>query len=262
MTPSDEEVAALGRRLLEGWEQSTRGHVTSRKARPTHTAVLAVVHGLTAHTHAVSRPALDLLAAGDTLVAIPLVRAAYEAAITAQWVAQTRDGTHAMLNEDLRQRRNHVRHLEQAASSALQDNAAGVAEQIVHELDMSASARTFQSICEDLRPGGADAYIAYRAMGHLSHASALVADQYLDLLDEPPHLAFRVQAKQPDSGTWTFLVVASLVWAGRAMDYLEQDKRRRSELRGAARVLGIPDEFHLTEAAGLREWQAHQSRIR
>ena len=262
MTPSDEEVAALGHRLLAGWDQSTRGDCTSREARPTHTSVLAAVHGLTAHTHAVSRAALDLLAAGDTLVAMPLVRAAYEAAITAQWVAQARDGTHAMLNEDLQQRRNHVRHLDQAASSSFHDTAAGVAEKIVHELDTAASVRTFQSICHDLRAGDFDAYIVYRAMSHLSHASPLVVDQYLDLLDEPPHLALRVQAKQPEAGTWTFMVVASLVWAGRAMDYLDQDKRRRSELRDAARVLDIPDEFHLTEAAGLREWQAHQSRIR
>ena len=262
MTPSDEEVAALGHRLLAGWEQSTRGHFTSREARPTQSAVLAVVHALTAHNHAISRPALDLLAAGDTLAAMPLIRAACRAAITAQWAAQTRDGGHAILSEDLRRRRNHVRYLEQAASSCFQDTAAGVAEKIVYELDASASARTFQSICEDLQPGGVDAYIAYRAMSHLSTASALVVDQYLDLLDDPPHLAVRVQPKQPEAGTWTFMLVASLVWAGRAMDYLEQDKRRSSELRSAARVLGIPDEFHLTEAAGLRGWQAHQSRTR
>lgn len=262
MTPSDEEVAALGRQLLAGWEQSIKGHSTSSQARPTQSAVLAVVHALTAHTHAVSRPALDLLAAGDTLAAMPLVRAAYEAAITAQWAAQTRDGGHAMLGEDRRRRRNHVRYLEQAAFSALQDTVAGVAQKIVYELDASAGARTFQSICEDLRPGGGDAYIAYRAMNHLSRPSALVVDQYLDLLDDPPHLALRVQPKQPEPRTWTFMLVASLVWAGRAMDYLEQDKHRSPELRSAARLLGIPDQFHLTEAAGVRDWEAHQGRTR
>ena len=75
VTPSDEELAALGRRLIAGWEQSTS--FTSREARPTQSAVLAIVHALAAHTHAVSSPALDLLAAGDTLAAMPLVRAAY-----------------------------------------------------------------------------------------------------------------------------------------------------------------------------------------
>ena len=56
------------------------------------------------------------------------------------------------------------------------------------------------------------------------------------------------------------MLAASLVWAGRAIDYLDKDHVRRSELRAAAASLGIASEFKLSEAAVLREAVARKAK--
>src|SRR5207253_474506 len=137
---------------------------------------------------------------------IPLVRVAYEASITAQWVVQTIDGTQAFINEDLRQRRNQVKTLEAAASTVFREAAPGVAAQLIAELETQASARRFDEVCDDLTPGGKDAYATYRAMSHLSHSTVLVVDQYLQPTDAGPGLALRMEPDEPDAPTWAAIL--------------------------------------------------------
>jgi hypothetical protein len=43
--------------------------------------------------------------------------------------------------------------------------------------------------------------------------------------------------------------VATLVWAGRALDYFDLNHRRRTQLRTAARDLGIESALQLTPQA-------------
>ena len=76
---------------------------------------------------------------------------------------------------------------------------------------------SFQAICEDLNPGGADAYVSYRVMSQMSHASAPFLDQYFEIAeDEPIGVRRRSTPARPNQQAWAGIAACSLVWAGQA----------------------------------------------
>jgi hypothetical protein len=78
----------------------------------------------------------------------------------------------------------------------------------------------------------------------MSHPTAFLVDLYLEERDTEIGIALRHVGDQPKPGPYLAFVVASLIWAGRAVDFLDRTKSRRSELRSAARRLGITSELH------------------
>jgi hypothetical protein len=140
-----------------------------------------------------------------------------------------------------------------AASAVFREAATTVTGIDFASLPTSASAKQFNDVCQDLAPGGTDAYVIYRQMSHLSHASVLVADQYLEEIDHKPGIALRLEPKEPDGRPWTHLLVASLVWAGRAIEYLDKHHRRRAQLLSTARAIGVAPHLHLSDRAVVRE---------
>ena len=256
------ETSRIGRELLATWEHRGDSPLVGTRRRSFTQSQLAVVHGLVAHTHYMAGPALDLLDAGRVLAALPLVRSCYESAITAQWAAQSRDGYTAFMNEDIRQRRNHVRAMSEAASTVFREAASTIHGADFEDFPTTASARTFDKVCDDLDPGGHDAYVTYRMQSHLTHPSVIVVDQYLDALDVEPGLALRLSPKEPSPAPWTALVVSSLIWAGRAAEYLDKHHTRRKQLLNAARALGVAPHLHLSETAVVREAAPNPLRAR
>jgi hypothetical protein len=246
-------ASTLARQLLAGWHARMETPLVGTRRRPFTQPQLAVAHGLGAHVHYLAPPALDLLDRGVVLAALPLVRQCYEHAVTAQWVTQTADGAQAFINEDVRQRRAHIRTLERAVSNVFNDAASAISDTLVEELETSATARRFDAICDDLRPGGADAYVSYGALSQFSHPSAVVVDSYLRLTVAPPGLGLAAQPEEPNAAAWTHILASSLVWAGRAIDYMDKAHHRRSELRAAARELGITSELQLSDVAVKRQ---------
>jgi len=255
-------TSAIARGLLAGWDARADAPLVGTRKRKFNQQQLALAHGLCAHVHYLAGPALDLLDQGKVLAALPLVRACFEAAVTAQWVTQTTDGAPAFVNEDVRQRRAQVLTLEKAVSSVFREAAPEIAANFVDPLETSATAKGFHNLCNDLVPGRADAYSIYRVLSQYSHASVLVIDDYLQATDTDtgPGLALRTDPVEPNGATWTNMLAASLVWAARAIDYLDKDHVRRSELRAAAASLGITSELQLSEAAVLREAKAQKGK--
>ena len=246
------DVRKVARSLLTSWDE--RDPTTTIKlGNGRRVPRFVVTHGLAAHTHEVTAAALDLLDQDRDLAAMPLVRAAFESALTAHWVALTADGWAAFMNEEIRQRAAHVSTLAAAASQAFRDAASTLSYGDLARLDTTASARNFHSICWDLAPGGEDAYAVYRLLSHMSHASVMVVEQYVDEIDSSPGVALRVEPKRSDPAIWIWFLATSLVWAGRAVDYFDTKHQRRSELRAAARALGTPSELKLSERAVVRE---------
>ena len=160
----------------------------------------------------------------------------------------------AFVNEDVRQRLAQVKTLEQAVSEVFRDAAPGIAANLPPPiLDTTATARGFHNICDDLVPGGADAYTVYRVLSQYSHATIRVVDGYLQATSTGPGVVLRTNPAEPDAATWTNVLASCLVWAGRSNDYIDGAKTRRSELRAAANALGINSELQLSPAAVLRE---------
>jgi len=249
-------ASAIARGLLAGWDVRTCAPLVGTKKRKFNQQQLLLAHGLCAHVHYLAPAALDLLDSGRVLAALPLVRACFESAITAQWLAQTTDGSPAFVNEDVRQRLAQVHTLEQAVSDVFREAAPSIAANLPPILDTTATARGFHKICDDLVPGGADAYTIYRVLSQYSHASIRVVDGYLQVVGTEPGVALRTNPAEPSAATWTNVLASCLVWAGRSNDYLDGHKTRRSELRAAANALGINSELHLSPTALLREASA------
>lgn len=246
-------VSAIARGLIAGWDARTHAPLVGTRRRRFDQQQLLLAHGLCAHVHYLAPAALDLLDDGRVLASLPLVRACFESAITAQWVTQTTDGSPAFVNEEVRQRLAQVGTMEKAVSEVFREAAPGIAANLPPILDATATARGFHSICDDLAPGGADAYTIYRVLSQYSHASIRVVDGYLKVARTGPGVGLRTTPAEPSAATWTNVLASCLVWAGRSNDYLDGDRTRRSELRAAANALGINSELHLSPAAVLRE---------
>lgn len=234
-------------RLLVGWHDSQQGQfiVRSGKSRRTTTAQFATVFGLCANAHAMAtalRPHCD---EGFNVALHPLVRGIFEAGVTAQWVAQIEDADRAFVNEGIRHRKN----VRDTALRCVSEVFSQGTEQMAHVDDdywptsSTAAARNFQSRCDDLTPGGADAYIYYRLLSATSHAGPEVTDAYLTFRDEELRLNPHTRARS-DWVAWMFISCCGLVWAARALDYLDKTHARRSELRAIAQELSISSEMH------------------
>lgn len=249
LTPAD--VVTLIDDLLEGWEtRHDRGQAIPFRARRAKTSgQVALTLALAHHAHrliAKLRPALpDQL----TVLDMPTVRAAYEASLKAVWVDHLPEAAEAMLNEEIRQRKVIRDEMSKTVSMA------HLAELVKHADDEgfapSPTARGEAQHVNQMtaRLGIDSAYAIYRMLSQLSHPGGMVADFYIEEGEDENNLfAFR-----PDPGamggsdgfTWT--LAACLIWAGRAADHTDGN-RRRSELMAAARALGIKADVQLLPA--------------
>jgi hypothetical protein len=93
---TETELRELLRNLLDAWRDE-RG-LGQRFGSTSHAAVVATVHSLVAHAHGLGRAVLTLHDAGFGVEIVPLVRAMFEATISAAWLAQIPDGVPAFMN--------------------------------------------------------------------------------------------------------------------------------------------------------------------
>lgn len=215
-------------------------------------ARMTAVAALARHVHDTAKAILLLIDADQANAATALVRQAFEDALTAAWLVQSRDqhGVLAFLHEHARSRSNLKTSAMKAINDTLRDNADTITGTDMAPYKGSLdNARQFAQICEDLTPGGYDAYVLYRILCSYSHATVQVVDLYF----APAQLGESVPQyrEDPDStlptSTLLYLTVCSMVWSARAYSYLTHDKEHRNSLRRRARDLGTSDELHLSQ---------------
>jgi len=165
-------------------------------------------------------------------------------------MAETESAANAFSNEDLGQRR----HDEERAQGGITESVRGgysIAGIDLHDLEASAAgtARTFGQLCGDLIPGGDSAYFGFRVMSMYAHPSVALVDEYLATDASSTFVGLAFAPKEKSSTAWRGVLVATLVWAGRALDYFDTTHRRRTQLRTAARDLGVQSALQLTPQA-------------
>lgn len=250
--PDLSTAASLDRvdRLLDHWET----HETAQEAlrgRPGVTEAYALtIWGLAAHAHAQARIVRGLGASGIALA--PLVRTPFECALTAQWIIKRGPkALPAFLNEGARQRVNLGKSMHDAGW-------AGMTPEIIEGLeaerlppdDLDAQARQFHAIVHDFRPGQA-LYVIYRVLSGFSHASTTLVDTYVhEDAGAPAGISLRREAEPHGVGSWEYVLVWTLVWSGRALDWVTHRSPSRHFYGRIAREAGMPgDMLTLTEAA-------------
>lgn len=217
-------------------------------------ATIAAVFGLSAHTVEVADAIAQLHRIHpNRVVLMPLVRTAFECSLTAHWLAQIDDATHAWSNEHLRKAAAVVDNLENANSAVFRDGADAVRKARIIgttlPTDSQAQARNFEQMCRDLAIADADAYVYYRLVSELTHPSVTLADQYVDRADDGT-IILRRTPKFDDARSWLFLATASVVWALKAVDYSDKTKFMKPRLHQIAVALGIREAL-LPSAAAL-----------
>ncbi len=257
--PRTETIAAWVRDLLRSWHGDTGSHLG--QGAGSNPARFSSIYGLAAHAHESARAALLLIEHGMVLAAVPNVRAAYECGLTAQWLLRVEDGTVGFLREGHRQRRNMLATAKQVVAGWDWERADQIAAEFSHDPSTADdAARHLQKRCDDLQPGGQAAYLYYRALSVLSHASPYLVDYYLDLPEGANLPTLRKLPKDEDRYTWLHLLAMALVWAGRAVDACSKQHIRRSQLQAAARELAIPLDLRAAERVWVREQRDQQAR--
>lgn len=117
MGPADEEEVPGRERLIElGLEvhdlfiaTPTPVVVSRNKIPGGNQAYVPTVFGLAMHTIHTGKAALELQQDGRPLIAMPLVRLAFETAINVQWLVHSEQGLWGFVNEGNRQRRALLR---------------------------------------------------------------------------------------------------------------------------------------------------------
>jgi len=212
---------------------------------------LGFVVALAHHVHRLADAYLGLVAKGMHFEALGLARACYETALRCQWMAVVEDAPEALLNEHERQRTALLKSSELGGWITDPDLLTELAKAGAEAYEVASNARSVEQMCEDLEGAGMSAYVLYRAMSSNCHPSAALADAYLDVDAAGTWIGFRQRAPW-DARLGTFPVLVALIWAGKAVDERDPAHTRRSELRAAARRLGVPERLRLSDKAWLR----------
>ncbi|MGZ0712298.1 DUF6988 family protein (plasmid) [Coraliomargarita sp. W4R53] len=221
------------------------------------------VVGLARHVHETARAIRLLVDSDHANAAVPLVRLVYECALTATWLVQSEnhDGVKAFMHEYTRQQTNLQSVLKRSIVEIFSEGADDVAETNMDaHLGSADNARRFDLICEDLAPGGTDAYLYYKALSSYSHAGVRVVDLYFSA--PAPGDQVPPPRREPRSALGEdlllFLSNASMVWSGRAVTYISKNQSYRGTLRRAARALEVTPEIQLSSAYRKRHADARR----
>jgi hypothetical protein len=252
---NDENRAAERRtvadQLLAGWEAAPEHMRGDRRKNP---EVTLAVFGLAAHVHRLARAALLLIDQEMVLEALPLVRSAFETALTCAWINEQPDALPALRNKEDRQWSALVDTLSRPAWRTDDETKARWAA-LSHEPESTSSnqpIRYFKQLCDDLLQAGDQAYGLYRIMSASVHPTINLISRYLREPDEGHANLSHIPSPDPSPELWVLLLGGSMVWAGRAFDFNNPSRPRRNELRVAARTLRVPVSLVLTNAARVR----------
>ena len=259
-TPDFAATDAVAQDLLASWDDYANQATITTKGKSVPQVILSL--GLALHVHRLARPAFDMLRQERVLESVPTLRAMFEAAVTAHWVVQVPDAADGFAVKDRRRRR--------ALLDAMHDMGPDFFgrdehRQAIAELDAitipggGASAR-FEDICNDLNPPQMFLYSQYRLLSQMTHPSDLVMDSYFQEIDRPPGLARLTPPKQPHRNGLAAFGLASLIWAGHAVEYSNPNRERRQTLRDAATTLAISPTLTATSSAMARQSKAARQR--
>lgn len=215
-------------------------------------ARIPAIFAMGRHSVETAHAAVELIAAGRDLVAMPLVRSAYESALTAQWLFHSDLAIGAFLREDVRHRRLLSERMARSAFESVRNSArrfAHTESSYIDELLAAPEGGNIEQRCQAFE-GGLDLYNYYRLMCSLVHPGATLADFYCEISDESPlGLALKTEPSSLDTDGWIYFCIVSGVWALRALDHLDQNRRDRGQLRRIARELGFSQTLKLTPEA-------------
>lgn len=230
---NEENYAALRKsaiKIIEAFEQTvgdSRGPLTlrsekrgRRRGKNIDVRVSTLLLGFASEVVTYSGTILEVVDKGRPLEAIPMIRAAYEAGVIAQWVEMVgADAAIAVTNEYQRKRSALSRTLQESKSEVLRNAAPTIAGASASTMPShsNAQAKSFEALTRDFL-NGKEIYVYYRMMSDYAHPGIGSIDQYF----QPPSdgqatPVFSYQPRQPDRSLWFYFSVLSLCTAVRPL---------------------------------------------
>lgn len=254
--PSDAESLALLDSLLNGW--SSQSNDMRARRRNVYAGQFNTTYALAAHTHRVAEAAARLWREQLHVEAMPLIRAAFEHAVTSQFVAQCEDGVDGFFSAQARNQRVSLEQIARAGWDGAVKVTDGLAAWEGRGGPAADSARNFEKLCNDLTPGGEMLYATYRNLSALTHPSKSIVARYLDAGEETTIFMEPEPIGETAAAWYAYILCSTVAWAGRAFDMMLDDHPRRSELRRAAQQLAITLEFQISDAYRERQRRRQQ----
>ncbi|MBH0118003.1 hypothetical protein I0Q12_00025, partial [Rhodococcus sp. CX] len=105
MSSTGTSTTEIARRLFTIWDALVENDIKVKNTHPFDAVKVSRVLALTHHVRKLGGASLELLSSHGVLVAVPSIRAGFENALTAMWIAQSSDGAQAWLAQDPAARR-------------------------------------------------------------------------------------------------------------------------------------------------------------
>lgn len=243
----DARYRAAIKELIVDWD---RRQWNGRRVEPDCMEQFLMVTGFASQGYEQARAYLSALQIVPETAVIPLARAVFEEAITAQWLALVPDGWKAIAQEYGRQQRllaKDLRTIEMPGYDAIADR---LDASVQHHPDRLTNAHTaqgrhFGERCKDLTTK--DAYIHFRMLSSEAHPTVAVPGKWIQGPLEQEGPARVVKPELGTDGYWPDLMVTSLVLLAGAQTALDGDEERKQFLRRVAEENGTMTEMRLSQ---------------
>lgn len=250
---TEDELRTVCADLLESWDSSylSKDEIAlGREDQDPDPVRFRVVLAFAAHAHHLTGTACSLLHQGDHASALPLLRVAYESALTAVWAAESEDAAVALQHRyttDASKLRNSARQTGWFDELLERVSEPETAEEPPRRA--KGEATNFSTLCQALEPHPDWLYTAFRLLSAYAHPSGSVLRMFVPDEADGGVQFTPAEATATDHRGWWHAAAIGLLHAGQAFDRLDPQTPRHRLLAQAGELLGWEEPLRLTDSA-------------
>ncbi|WPR91330.1 hypothetical protein [Microbacterium rhizosphaerae] len=241
-------MRAFAQQIIDWWDRD-RGRDFKMKTEYVQGAG-PIVWTYATHAVEVMRVVLRQSELGRMAVVASEVRLMIELGMTSIWLyLQPVPAAKALLHETLRQHRATVRDAIAVGHDGFEELLKRLdAEQAENDGDSSPTGKSFEQRCRAI-DGGLEMYVMWRLYSRMSHATGNLADHYLLEVpisaENPLGIALNPDGEEDTHESSLGLAICMLLVALKACDLIDAEGRRTTQIRTAAKKIGLGLDFKL-----------------
>jgi hypothetical protein len=252
-TPTEGDLRGACEDLMRSWDATYLGAAEVTLGRddqePDPDRFLLVL-AFASHAHHLTGTACSILDGDDYASAVPLLRVAYESALTAAWAAESEDAARAL----------HNRYIDGAGKLRANVQKTGWFDDLLERLPEPGTAAdvapraggeagSFFNLCQALDPHPDWLYTAFRLLSAYAHPSGSVVRMFVPGTSDEGAQFSPARASNEANRQWWHAAAIGLLHAGQALDRLDPRAPRQELLARVGVLLGWEEPLRLTEGA-------------
>jgi hypothetical protein len=266
IAPSEGDLRGACEDLLRSWDATYLGVEEISLGRADQEADpirFLLVLAFASHAHHLTGTACSMLDGGDYPSAVPLLRVAYESALTAAWAAESEDAALALHNQYLDgtgKLRANVQKTGWFDDLLERVHEPGDATDVAPRA--SGEAGNFSNLCQALEPHPDWLYTTFRLLSAYAHPSGSVVRMFVPGTADQGAAFSPAKAAEDAHRQWWHAAATVLLHAGQAFDRLDPRAPRQGLLARTGELIGWEEPLRLSAAARLAVSQARLARER